>query len=190
MAVQRQRRRRRWPWTMLVFTLATVGCCCGLPWYVAKPMWDQYPATAALPQKVSDLRLRDSDSDTTRSLELDMRAAHLIAEDTFAGVYGDGDGKRVTVFGATGFRFSPDKDLSAEVTRLTQAYSVKDARDVDSGVRGLYERCGTGRVDGDTVAVCTWADHGSVGTALFTRRSVADSADLLRRLRTAIITTK
>lgn len=183
------RRRRRFPVKSLLFTLATVGCCCGLPGYVAKPMLAQYPAAAALPDRVADLRLRDSDGATARRLERDMRAAHLLADDTFAGVYADGNGKRVTVFGAIGFQLSPDEELAAEVTRLSGEYKIKNPEDVETGTRGVYERCGTGRFDGATVAVCTWADHGSMGTALFTRRSVPESAELLQRFRTAIITT-
>jgi hypothetical protein len=153
-------------------------------------MWDQYPASAALPAQVSDLALRDDagSRQAVDRLKADLRSAHWLAEETFAGVYGDRAGKRVTVFGTTGFRFSPDDDLKSELERLTDRYRIRDVEQFDTGARGEYLRCGVGR-DGDaTVAVCGWADHGSLATAVFTRRSPTDSADLLQSLRTTIIT--
>jgi hypothetical protein len=35
--------------------------------------------------------------------------------------------------------------------------------------------------------VCGWADHGSLATGVFTRRSVDDSATLLERIRGTIV---
>jgi hypothetical protein len=183
------RRRRRWPGFMTMFTLLTIACCCGCPAYYGKPMWEQYPASATIPAQVADLSRRD-DSQSKRAaqrLEQDMRTAHTFAEGTFAGVYSDPSDKRVTVFGVTGFRFSPDKDLDAEVTRLTEAYQLTDPRSIDTGIRGEYLRCGTGRVEATAVVLCTWADHGSLATALFDRRSVADSAQLVGDLRENIV---
>jgi hypothetical protein len=152
-------------------------------------MWDQYPASAALPAEVSDLRLRDDNASRQAAdrLVADMRSAHWLAEDTFAGVYADRAGKRVTVVGITGFRFSPDGDLRGELDRLTDRYRIRDVEQIDTGTRGEYLSCGVGR-DGDAaVAVCGWADHGSLATAVFTRRSRTESAELLQQLRTTIV---
>ena len=184
------RRRRRWPWTLLFTAVAFVACCCGVPAYLGKPVLDQYPAKASLPAKVGDLTLRNDGSSrsTARDLERDMRTAHLMAEDTFAGVYGDRDGKRVTVFGATGFRWDTQSAMEDEFSRLTAKYRLSNVRDVTDGTeRDEYRRCGIGRQGDATVVACTWADHGSVGTALFTRRALDESADLLGTLREAIL---
>ncbi|GFJ85254.1 hypothetical protein [Phytohabitans houttuyneae] len=101
-----RRRRRKWPW---VFLLMTLACCCGCPAYFGKPMWEQYPASVSLPAEISDLSLRDDAASQRVATELqaDLRGTHMLAEETFAGVYADGAGKRVTLFGTTGFRFSP-----------------------------------------------------------------------------------
>jgi hypothetical protein len=181
----RRRRRRRWPWVLLL----TLACCCGCPAYFGQPMWDQYPASVTLPAQVSDLRLRDDTASTRAAdrLKRDVRSAHLFAENTFAALYADGAGKRVTVFGTTGFRFSPESDLESELTRLTDRYKIQDVEPVDARSRGEHVRCGVGRDSGNTVAVCAWADHGSLATALFTRRSVDDSAALLEDLRTTLV---
>jgi hypothetical protein len=174
---------------MTLLTLLSVACCCGIPAYWGKPMWDQYPAKAALPVEVAGFdRREDSSSErAAQQLKVEMRARHVLAEDTFAGVYRDSDGKQLTIFGTTGFRFSPDKDIDEEVNRLTQTYQLVDVQPVETGVRGEYLRCGTGEADGKPVVLCIWADHGSLATGLFSRRSVDESAALLTELRGAIV---
>ncbi|RKN42814.1 hypothetical protein D7223_21495 [Micromonospora endolithica] len=174
---------------MLLFTIA---CCCGCPAWFGVPMATQYPVDAALPAEVRDLRLRE-DSRSTRTakeLEAQVRAAHWLSEDTFAGVYTTPNGKRVTVFGGTGFRFTPESDAEAEIGRLREQYALGTAKAVDTGVRGRYDRCAVGRADGGDVVVCTSVDHGSITTAVFTRLSLDDSAALLSELRTQIVTTQ
>ncbi|MEU5941484.1 hypothetical protein ABZ807_20390 [Micromonospora sp. NPDC047548] len=180
------RRRRRWPWVLLLSLL----CCCGCPAWFGKPLWEQYPADAALPGQVADLTLRqDAGSQATAErLKAEVRAANLLSEDVFAGVYGTGDGKRVTVFGGTGFRFNPESGADDEMTRLAGTYRLDTPQPAETGVRGRYERCATGRSDGTDVVVCTSADHGSITTAVFTRLSVDDSARLLDTLRKEIVT--
>ncbi|MFD0822202.1 hypothetical protein ACFQ0D_28665 [Micromonospora zhanjiangensis] len=169
--------------------MLTLACCCGCPAWFGKPMWEQYPASASLPTEVADLSLRDDSRSrqAAEALKLDLRTEYVFAESTFAGVYSDPNNKRVTVFGVTGFRFTPDKDLAAEMTRLTGVYHLTDQQTIDTGVRGEFLSCGTGRADGTAVVVCGWADHGSLATALFDRRSVADSAQLVADLREHIV---
>ncbi|MFC0506897.1 hypothetical protein ACFFG4_20235 [Micromonospora costi] len=180
------RRRRRWPWLLLL----TLACCCGCPAYYGRPIWTQYPAHATLPAQVDDLSLReDSTSEqAARQLETEVREAHWLAEDTFAGVYATPDGKRVTVFGGTGFRLDPEGDADGEIARLAGSYRLGQVETVDTGVRGRHERCAVGHTDEGDVVVCTSVDHGSIATAVFTRLSVQDSAALLARLRTRIVT--
>jgi hypothetical protein len=151
-------------------------------------MLQQYPASAGLPQQVADLHLRDDEASarTTRRLEREMQLTYW-PEDTFAGIYTAANGKRVIIFGATGFRLSPDEDVNAEIGRLRDAYHLEGVRPVDTGVRGEHQRCGTGRADGEAVVVCTWADHGSIASGVFDRLSVDDSARLLAQLRSSIV---
>jgi hypothetical protein len=178
------RRRRKWPWLLLL----TLVCCCGIPAYFGGPMAQQYPASAALPDQLADLSLRDdaASADVAKRLENEMQATYW-AEDTFAGIYSSANGKRVVIFGAIGFRFSPDKDVDAEIGRLRDEYDLRDIRTIDTGTRGEHQRCGTGRWNDDSVVVCTWADHGSIATGVFDRLSVDDSARLLARMRSSIV---
>ncbi|GIJ25760.1 hypothetical protein Vqi01_09220 [Micromonospora qiuiae] len=181
------RKRRRWPWLLLL----ALACCCGCPAYYGMPMASQYPATASLPQQVADLRLREDprNAQAARQLETQMRAAHWLADDTFAGVYTTSAGKRVTIFGSTGFRFAPSSEADAEIERLTEPYALGEVQAMESDVRGRHVRCAVGRFDGDGVVVCTSVDHGSIVTAAFTNLSVDDSARLLGTLREQIVTT-
>ncbi|MEV4658019.1 hypothetical protein [Micromonospora sp. NPDC049301] len=179
------RRRRRWPWLLLL----TLACCCGCPAYYGFPISAQYPARAALPEQVADLSLRQDDgsAEAARQLENEVRKEHWLAEDTFAGVYATADGKRVTVFGGTGFRLTPEADADAEITRLSERYALEAPETVRTGVRGRHERCAVGRSDSTDVVVCTSVDHGSIATGVFTRLSVSDSAALLDTLRGQIV---
>ncbi|WP_244200543.1 hypothetical protein [Micromonospora arborensis] len=182
------RRRRRWPWVLLL----TLACCCGCPAYYGFPISAQYPVQAALPAQVDDLSLRQDNrsAETAQQLENEVRKEHWLAEDTFAGVYSTSNGKQVTVFGGTGFRLNPESDADAEISRLTERYTLDAPESVDTGVRGRHERCAVGRSAGDEVVVCTSVDYGSIATGVFTRLSVADSAALLATLRAQIVQPK
>ncbi|MER7444744.1 hypothetical protein ABTW73_28705 [Micromonospora avicenniae] len=179
------RKRRRWPWLLLL----ALACCCGCPAYYGMPIWSQYPAHAALPARVADLSLRQDgrSAQAAQQLEAEVRKAHLLAEDTFAGVYANPDGKQVTVFGGTGFRFDPESAADDEIARLTEKYQLGSVETVDTGVRGRHQRCAVGRAEGDAVVVCTSVDHGSIASAVFTRLSLQDSAGLLDTLRGQIV---
>ena len=48
------------------------------------------------------------------------------------------------------------------------------------GDLGGVMKCGTTSGDGGDIAVCGWADHGSVVMAMFPGRSVDDAGGLLR----------
>lgn len=168
------RRKRRWGRRLALLSLLGVVCCCGLPIAAFQlPSARQYPVTAVLPQSFGDLELRDT-QDT--------------GPDGFAGVYRDDRGKRVTVIGETGFRLTPGADVGARLDQAAADYDLKDVQPFDLGESGAHGRCGVGRDKGASVVVCAWADHGSLATVLLTRRSIADSTELVARLRDEVLT--
>ena len=184
------RRKRRWPRNLFLFTLLSAACCCGVPAYFAWPAAQQYPVSAVLPESVADLDLRD-DGASKRAVERlteQLGDSGLAQGDVFAGVYADGKGKRVTVFGTTGLRLTPQADVEAELAYLSAEYNIKDVTAYDLGESGVHERCGVGRSGGNAVVVCAWADHGSLATVLLTRRSVSESAELTGVLRSTVLT--
>jgi hypothetical protein len=178
------RRRRRWPRNLALVTLLGAVCCCGIPAWFSWSAASQYPVSAVLPASVSDLSLRDDRASRRASERL---TAELNDTNAFAGVYSDGNGKRVTIFGVTGLRLTPEQDVQAQIEHLSAEYDLRDVQPFDLGETGLHERCGVGRASGSTVVVCAWADHGSLVTVLLTRRSVADSAELTGVLRSAVL---
>ncbi|XTZ18636.1 hypothetical protein ACQSSU_15325 [Micromonospora echinospora] len=184
------RKKRRWPTRMLIMSLLSIACCCGCPAWFGKPMWDQYPVGATLPPQVADLRLQtDARSEQTADeLRGEVETEHTLAEEVFAGVYSTPQGKTVTIFGSTGFRFTPESDAEEELTRLTPKYKLGTQQVVETDVRGEHQRCAVGRSGSVDVVVCTWADHGSLASGVFTRLSLSDSATLLGRLREQIVT--
>ncbi|MET0419245.1 MAG: hypothetical protein ABW022_24795, partial [Actinoplanes sp.] len=185
------RRKRRWGRRLALLSLFGVVCCCGLPFaYFQFPAARQHPVRAVFPQSFADLQKRDD--------QASERAAERLAEQVsgpgagtdgvFTAVYGDKRGKRVTVFGVTGFRLNPSGDVQDQLNRLTTDFNLTGIEEFDLGETGAHERCSAGRVDGAAVVVCAWADHGSLATVLLTRRSVTDSADLVGRLRNEVLT--
>jgi hypothetical protein len=180
------RRRRRWPWVLLL----TAVVCCACPAWFGQPLYTQYPASAAVPDTIGDLTRRDdpASEQAAAGLKAATRTAYPLAESTFAALYTDPNGKLVKVFGTTGLRWSPDADAQAEIDRLSRGYDLEDVAPVRTGVRGEARRCGLGTDDGDSVVVCTWADHGSLGTGVFSRLDVPDSNAALTALRDQIVT--
>ncbi|GGN86958.1 hypothetical protein GCM10010112_69080 [Actinoplanes lobatus] len=178
----RPRKRRRLRRLVL---LVIIGLALGY-WLV--PGARQYPVTAVLPDSFADLRLRDTAAG--------QRAAQRLADelqsagsggDSFAGIYADGRGKRVTVFGVTGFRLTPGSDVEAQLARLSDSLRLKDVQPFDLGVFGAHQWCGTGRLEDTAVVACAWADHGSLATVLLTRRSLEESAELVSGLRDTVL---
>lgn len=154
------------------------------------PVLNQYPVTAILPDDFSDLSLRDTAAGRQAAQKLaDQLQEAGSGSGTFAGIYGDGRGKRVTVFGVTGLRLTPGSDVTAQLSRLSDSLSLKNIQSVETGVFGVHQQCGTGRLDGTSVVVCAWADYGSLATVLLTRRSLDESAGLVSRLRSTVLTT-
>ena len=179
------RRRRRWPWLLLL----TLACCCGCPAYYGFADLGPVPGPRGLPAQVDDLSLRQDERQRRGRPEVGERGTQgaLAGRGHVRRRLHHDDGKRVTVFGGTGFRLSPESDAEAEIGRLTERYALGRPETVDTGVRGRHERCAVGSADGSAVVVCTSVDHGSIATGVFTRLSVADSADLLATLRAQIV---
>lgn len=175
----------------MLFGLFSLLCCCGVPLaYFTIPAARQYPVNAVLPDSFLDLNKRNdgNSQEAAARLAQEMRDAGGKAGDTFAGIYGDGNGKRVTVFGVTGWRLDPGHDVRSELDRLSDEFHLGDLQSFPAGEFGVHEECGVGRSDGRTVVVCAWADHGSLATVLLTRRSVQESAQLVEQLRSAVLT--
>ena len=166
--------------------LAVAGLALLAYWLL--PGARQYPVTAALPRTFADLDLRDTEAGRRAAQNLAEQLQQAGADgDAFAGVYADGRGKRVTVFGVTGLRLTPEADAQAQLDRMTDTLKLKAVQSYDVGELGAHQLCGTGRLADTSVVACTWADHGSLATVVLTRRSLAESAALVTRLRGTVL---
>jgi hypothetical protein len=186
---QYRRRRRKWPWVLL-FLFALCAGCCGGAYAIARPYWDEYPATAEIDAKVAGLNpVEDKTAQKTADRLRKAVESDQVDEARFTVVYADPGNKqsRVTVFGTTRFITDPKKDLDAAMGKLTADLQLANLREVDAGALGGEQRCGTGKLDGKAVSMCAWADHGSMGVAVFAARTVEASSPILQNIRAGVI---
>lgn len=186
----RRKRRRKWPWVLLVM-LVFCGGCCGLTYRWGKQFYDQYPSAADVTATVTGLAVVDNDASAAKSAEAMRKAfdSDQLDEARFTVVYADtgNDRARVIAFGTTRFITDPKKALTDGLQKLTPIVELSGVRDVSAGSLGGQERCGSGRLSGKTVSVCAWADHGSLGGAVFASRGIETSGPLLQQIRASVI---
>lgn len=136
--------------------------------------------------------LTRDDSENARGAAEDLRtaiSAGVSLDRTVGAVYAQAgtEAPSVLIIGGTGLRLSPEKDLDVLFTLVS---------DGDGGIEGVVAKpagplggvlkCGSTRTDEYTIAVCGWADHGSLVLAMFPDRGVDESAELLLKMRSGI----
>jgi hypothetical protein len=184
-----QRKKRKWPWVLAVLGLMCLGCCGGVAAW-AKPWVEQYPATVATTAVVAGLT--SVDDRTAERIATRLRAAidtEQLDEARFSMVYAQQPDRlgHLIVFGTTRFVTDPKKDLDAGLAKLVDDLRLTELRDVDAGPLGGRQRCAAGKLDGKALALCAWADHGSMGVGLFPGRTVEASSPILQTIRAAVI---
>jgi len=115
------------------------------------------------------------------------------ARDTVAGFYEDpsDQAKLVMIAGVTSDLPDPDAELDGTFRGLsTGGLPVKNIKKTKAGPLGGVAKCGTSAASGTPVAVCAWADHGSVGMTFFYNRTVAQSTSLFLKIRSAMLKRK
>ena len=147
----------------------------------------QKDATLTTPQQVAGLTLDESaNARTTADYLTTAIAADVDLDNTVGAVYSDpaSPARSVLFFGGTTLIWTPGSDLDTAFGLISDEQgAVTGLHDVPAGDLGGTMKCGkTDTGDGD-MAVCGWADHGSLALAMFPNRSEAESADLLRRIR-------
>ncbi|QOC90746.1 hypothetical protein [Micromonospora craniellae] len=188
---RRTGRSRRWRIAaalIAVLVFAGVGALGSWGWRIMQ----QKDARISTPGEVAGLRQDTSDrAVSTADYLRSGLAADIQLDSSFGVVYQDpADARRsVLMFGGTTLLWQPERDLESLFTLMADETSALDGlRDVSPGRLGGVMKCGsTSSEDGD-FAVCGWADHGSVVLAMFSSRSVDESAGLLRQIREAVQT--
>jgi hypothetical protein len=152
----------------------------------------QKDATLGTPDRVAGLT-RDTSEGALGTAD-DLRSAFAAGIDLDASVgavYKDAASAEHSVlfFGGTTLLWSPEKDLDTLFGLVTDGDgAVRGLHRVPEGALGGVMKCGTTTTEGEQIAVCGWADHGSVGIGLFPGRTVDDAAKLFGEIRPAVET--
>jgi hypothetical protein len=182
-----RRRRRRWPWWMLFWLIAIAACCGGVTLW-GRPFIDEYPASIANEADVPGLtRSTDAGRQRTADKLLTSVESEQWDEESVTVLYTDQRQRGATLLATTRFVFDPEKALTDRFATLTGELQIKGDAEVEAGALGGYRRCGTGTLNNRTVAVCGWADHGSLAVGVFGGRSVTEAAQLLDAIRPAVL---
>lgn len=183
------RPRRRRPiilGALLALTLAGGATAGTAGWRVIA----QKDASLNTPDEVVGLVRDDSHQARLTADHLrDVVAAHIQLDQNLGVVYADPEdaARSVLLFGGTALFWQPEKELDRLLALAGgESEAVDDVREVPAGELGGIMKCGVSRdTDGD-MAVCGWADHGSIVLAMFPNRGIEESGALLRDIRPAI----
>lgn len=144
-------------------------------------------AKLATPPQIGGLRLDETEyGKSTADYLRTALAAEVDLDETVGAVYRDDQGKNVLVFGGTTLFWTPEDDLDTAFNLIADnAGAVTGLHDVPAGDLGGTMKCGTTKSDDGELAVCGWADHGSLALAMFPSRTVAEAPALMRQIRNA-----
>ncbi|MEU4480023.1 hypothetical protein AB0F68_18490 [Micromonospora sp. NPDC023966] len=97
------------------------------------------------------------------------------ATSTVGAFYGDPAKKDlVMIAGASGVIADPQKEMADAITAITPELGAKEFKTVDAGPLGGEAKCGDGKAEDVPVAVCMWADKGSLGMVVVYFKSAAE----------------
>ena len=150
----------------------------------------QRDTSLSAPERTAGLT-RDTSSEAEGTAEYlrTALAAGMSLDDTMGAVYLDpADASRAVIFiGGTAVLRAPETDLDRLFELVTDEQSaVTGITEVPAGALGGVMKCGVSSAEGGQLALCGWADHGSVAIALFPGRTPTDAAELLRTMRADI----
>jgi hypothetical protein len=172
---------------MLFWLLASAACCGGVTLW-ARPYLDEYPASISAEADVPGLtRSTDKVRQRTADTLLGAVESEQWDEQSVSVLYTDQRQRGATLLATTRFVLDPEKELTSRFTELATELKIRDSEPVDAGELGGYQRCGTGNLNGKGVAVCGWADHGSLAVLVTAGRSVPETATLLGTIRAAVL---
>jgi hypothetical protein len=169
--------------SLLAVTLAGAAVLGYEGWRVAS----QKDATITAPDTIGNLRLDTTEQGRSTADYLQTAlSAEVDLDHAVGAVYSDGGANDVLFFGGTTLIWTPSSDLDTAFELISDDQgAVTGLHDVPAGDLGGTMRCGTTKTDDANMAVCGWADHGSLALAMFPGRSESDAAALLKQIRGA-----
>ncbi|MEV4515041.1 hypothetical protein AB0K00_39545 [Dactylosporangium sp. NPDC049525] len=147
----------------------------------------QSDTTVSTPAQVGAFAMDSSDdAKNTAEYVRDAIAAEVNLDKSVGAIYKD-QAQTVILVAGTARVWKPESSLSTAFKAISDDNgAVRDIHDVDAGSLGGVMRCGVTVDKEGEIAVCGWADNGSVAVALFPGRPVADAAKAMLQLRDAI----
>ncbi|SFF55982.1 hypothetical protein SAMN05421541_113103 [Actinoplanes philippinensis] len=128
------------------------------------------PATLGGRPKLENKEFETITTDMEKSL-----AAYPGAENSFGAIYGDpAKEDMVAALATKALIASPQKELDASFETFGKDAPVSGLTNADTGALGGVAKCGTSAVSGIDVAVCGWADEGSVGMVMWFFKKAPD----------------
>ncbi|MBN1174155.1 MAG: hypothetical protein JXA67_18430 [Micromonosporaceae bacterium] len=188
-APPRRRRRRHWGLRFFLFLVLLSCGCCGFVVRQAKPYVEQWPASVTAGAEVTNLARTTDAKRTKRAKTMLKKIESWFDQDSFTIVFVDSDDRSrlVTAFGVTRFVKSPSEEVDNTLAALSADLAITGIHAVRAGQPGGEASCGSGKVEGQQLVVCGWADHGSLGIVMFTNRSESGCVAVMETLRRAII---
>ena len=155
--------------------------------YTGWQMSTQKNATIRTPDTIGNLRLdKSDDGEQTADYLQTALSAEINLNQAVGAVYRDSSGSSVLFFGGAATIWSPESQLDNAFGLISDKQgAVTGLHKVDAGKLGGTMKCGTTKSDGGNLAVCGWADHGSVALAMFPNQPESVAAPLLRQIRDA-----
>lgn len=171
-------------------TLLAVGLAgAAVLGYTAWRIGTQKDATLTAPAQVAGLRMDNTENGRSTAEYLATAiSADVDLDQTVGAVYTDpaAADRSVLFFGGTTLIWTPESDLDTAFNLISDDQgSVSGLHQVGAGDLGGTMKCGTTSTGDGDITVCGWADHGSLALAMFPNRDEAESADLLRQIRSA-----
>jgi hypothetical protein len=179
----------------LKITLAVVGVVVVLAvvagFIFAKPILDEYPAKVTAGPSIAgfDQSTNAELVSLSQQMNTEFKAGSEL-DSTAVGVYhksGDEEQQVIMVVAGSALLLRPETELQSAFTSMSSGgLTVTSTHKVDAGGLGGYAQCGTSITGGVKLAVCGWADHGSLGMIMFFDRGVTEAEKLLLDFRKEI----
>lgn len=172
---------------VLVVALGVAGFVFG------KPIFDQYPAKVTTGASIAgfDQSTNPELVSLSQQMNTEFKAGSEL-DSTAVGVYhktGDEDQKVVMVVAGSALLLRPQTELRSAFDSMSSGgLTVTGTHSVDAGPLGGHAQCGNSVTGGVKLAVCGWADHGSLGMIMFFGRGVTEAERLFLDFRQEIET--
>jgi hypothetical protein len=174
--------------SLLALGLAGAAAIGTTGWRIAQ----QKDARLEMPERVAGLNRDDSERALSAADYLRTAlAAEVRLDETVGAVYADpaAADRSVLLFAGRTLLWTPESDLDSVFGLIADdAGAVTGLRKVPAGDLGGVMKCGTTTSPDGDIAVCGWADHGSLGIAMFPGRGAGESGPLLRQIRSKVQT--